>query len=45
MKFLKTSQTERKEITQIAKKNFLKTYGHENVLKNIASRILEINKK
>ena len=43
--FLKTSQTERKEITQIAKKNFLKTYGHENALKNIESRLVEINQK
>ena len=45
LKFLKTSQAERKEITQIAKNNFLKTYGRDNAMKNIASRILEINKK
>jgi glycosyltransferase involved in cell wall biosynthesis len=45
LKFLKTSQAERKEITQIAKKNFLKTYGHENALKNIESRLVEIKQK
>ena len=44
-KFLKTSQTERKEITQIAKEYFLKTYGRENALKNIESRLVEINQK
>ena len=45
LKFLKTSQAERKEITQIAKNNFLKTYGHENALKNIESRLVEIKQK
>ena len=44
-KFLKTSQTERKEMTQIAKKKFLKTYGRANALKNIESRLVEINQK
>ena len=43
--FLQTTSTERKQITQIANKNFLATYGHENALKNIESRLLEINKK
>jgi glycosyltransferase involved in cell wall biosynthesis len=44
-KFLKTSPTERKELTQIAKKNFLKIYGRENAVKNIKSRLEEINQK
>ena len=44
-KFLKTSQTERKEMTQIAKEYFLKTYGRANALKNIESRLVEINQK
>ena len=44
-KFLKTSSTERKEMTQIAKKNFLKTYGRDNALKNIETRLAEIIQK
>ena len=44
-KFLNTSPTERKELTQIAKKNFLKIYGRENAVKNIKSRLEEINQK
>ena len=37
--FLKTSPAERKKITHIAKNNFLMTYGRENALKNIESRL------
>ena len=44
-KFLKTTPAERKEIARIAKNNFLKTFGRENALKNIESRLVEINKK
>ncbi|MEC8044368.1 MAG: glycosyltransferase [Verrucomicrobiota bacterium] len=40
--FLKTSLTERKEITQIAKINFLQMYGRENAMKNIESRLEKI---
>ena len=32
-------------MTQIAKNNFLKTYGRENALKNIESRLVEITRK
>ena len=43
--FLKTTPAERKEIARIAKNNFLKTYGRENALKNIESRLVKINQK
>jgi len=43
--FINTSMSERKKMAFAAKKNFLKTYGRENTLKNIHSRILEISKK
>jgi glycosyltransferase involved in cell wall biosynthesis len=43
--FNNTSILERKKMALLAKKNFLETYGRENTLKNIHSRILEISKK
>ena len=43
--FNNSSILERKKMASLAKKNFLKTYGRKNTLKNIHSRILEISKK
>ena len=43
--FNNTSILERKKMAFAAKENFLKSYGNENTLKNIHSRILEISKK
>jgi O-antigen biosynthesis alpha-1,2-mannosyltransferase len=43
--FNNTSLSERKKMAFAAKENFLKSYGNENTLRNIHSRILEISKK
>ena len=43
--FNNTALSERKKMAFAAKENFLKSYGNENTLRNIHSRILEISKK